>query len=106
MNEFDVYETEAEILEEKPVFSVYGLCANMFDDDYEFRLEIYPDDLRAANIGRKWYCLDQDRYPNRTKEWYITVTLVYINETKHTYYLHVDEDGHSPDRLVIVKLRR
>lgn len=94
---------KAEVSVEEPVFSYYGVCS---DIDYGCDIEIYANDLRESEVGRKWHCSEQDRYPNRTEVWTVTATLIFIDKQRGFYYLHVEDEGHSEDRMIVVKVHQ
>lgn len=63
---------DCKVIYESPVY-YYGGCCPEFGQE----ISIYADVLKEAEIGTEWSCEDQDRYPNRTKEWMVCVRKVF-----------------------------
>lgn len=62
-------------IEEEPLFEYEGCCP-----EFGQSIRLYAADLIAAKVGDSWSCEDQDCYPNREHEWWVTVTVVYADE--------------------------
>ena len=76
----------ATIIKEEPIFELMGCCP-----EFDQFIKLYRKDLENANVGDSWHCEDQDCYPNRTRDWIDSVTVVYKDE--NGVCLRVDEDG-------------
>ena len=63
------------LIKETPVYHYEGCCP-----EFGQSICLYSDDLKIANIGETWSCDDQDRYPNRTQVWTVSVRIVYKDE--------------------------
>lgn len=63
------------LIKERPVYHYTGCCP-----EFGQEIRLYADDLKNANVGDGWMCTDQDRYPNRTEEWDVSVKVVYKDE--------------------------
>ena len=72
---------EAKIYREMPVYSYSGCCRGRYDGDEDTYIDLYADDLRNAKVGDSWSCSDQDQYPNMSRFWRVTVTVIYKDET-------------------------
>ena len=86
-------------IEEKPLFKHEGCCP-----EFGQSICLYAADLIAAKVGDKWSCSDQDRYPNREHEWWVTVTVVYTDEDGVLLKVKNEEPacyGHEP-RIVLL----
>lgn len=98
---FDI-KMKTEIINEQPLYSYYGCCSG-YDWGWEQKIELFHKDLEKAEIGEKWVCEDQDRYPNSTNTWTVTAEVVYRNG--NNVYLHCyDSIGHY-DKLLAIELR-
>lgn len=93
---------EKRIVKEQPLYSFYGCCAGESFGD-EFTIELFKEDLEKAEIGDEWTCCDQDRYPNRTREWTVTAKVVFRDE-KNIYLHCYDDDDKDYDELVAIEL--
>lgn len=65
---------EVKINREQPVYEFEGCCP-----EYGQKIVIYANDIRKAEVGKRWSCEDQDQYPNRERCWDVEVELVYKN---------------------------
>ena len=72
---------EVRINREMPVYIYSGCCRGEYDGDEDTYIDLYAGDLRNAKVGDSWSCSDQDQYPNGSHFWYVTVTVVYKDET-------------------------
>ena len=63
------------LIKETPVYHYEGCCP-----EFGQSICLYADDLKIANVGETWSCDDQDRYPNRTQVWTVSVRIVYKDE--------------------------
>lgn len=90
---------------EEPLFEYEGCCP-----EYGQYIGLYANDLRAAKVGDSWSCTDQDCYPNRQHEWWVTVTVVYKDADGVLLKVHDDGpacccDGEPEIRLVWITVR-
>lgn len=99
----EIRNMKTEVAVEKPIFSYYGVC---YDVDENFDIEIYANDLRESEVGRTWWCHEQDSYLNCKEVWKVTVTLIFIDKQRGFYYLHYEDEGHSNDRMIVVKIHK
>ena len=85
---------ESKIIKEQPLYSYYGCCA---DEDFgdSYTIELYKEDLINVEVGKEWWCHEQDRYPNRTHEWTVTARVIHVEED--TIYLHCFSDDQRQD---------
>ena len=60
------------LIKETPVYHYEGCCP-----EFGQSICLYADDLKIASIGDTWSCEDQDKYPNRSREWEVSVTVIY-----------------------------
>lgn len=93
---------ETKVVKEKALYSYYGCCSSE-EWGYEQTIELFHDDLIKAKVGKKWFCTDQDRYPNRTMEWTVTVEVVYRNDSN--IYLHCYDSIEEYDELIAIELK-
>ena len=63
------------LIKETPVYHYEGCCP-----EFGQSICLYADDLKIASIGDTWSCEDQDKYPNRSREWEVSVTVIYKDE--------------------------
>lgn len=63
------------LIKETPVYHYEGCCP-----EYGQEIKLYANDLKCANVGDEWGCSDQDRFPNRSREWEVSVTVIYKDE--------------------------
>lgn len=63
------------LIKETPVYHYEGCCP-----EYGQEIKLYVNDLKCANVGDEWNCSDQDRFPNRSREWEVSVTVIYKDE--------------------------
>ena len=87
---------KTELIKETPVYNYEGCCS-----EFGQFIRLYADDLRHANVGDCWLCEDQDKYPNRTREWEVLTKLVYKDE--HGVALLERVDNNDPT-LIWVEL--
>ena len=78
-----------------PVYNYEGCCP-----EFGQSICLYADDLKCANIGDTWSCEDQDKYPNRSREWEVSVRIVYKDE----YGVALLERNDNEPRLLWVEL--
>lgn len=63
------------LVKERPLYCYVGCCP-----EFGQLIRLYADDLKRANVGDQWECTDQDKFPNRTKEWDVSVRVIYKDE--------------------------
>ena len=83
------------LIKETPVYHYEGCCP-----EFGQSICLYADDLKCANIGDTWSCEDQDKYPNRSREWEVSVTIIYKNE----YGVALLEQNDNEPELLWVEL--
>ena len=86
---------EIELFKETPVYHYEGCCP-----EFGQSICLYADDLKIASIGDTWSCEDQDKYPNRSREWEVSVRIVYKDE----YGVALLERNDNEPRLLWVEL--
>ena len=75
------------LIKETPVYHYEGCCA-----EFGQSICLYADDLKCANIGDTWSCEDQDKYPNRSREWEVSVTVIYKDERGIALLERIDDE--------------
>ena len=83
------------LIKETPVYHYEGCCP-----EFGQSICLYADDLKIASIGDTWSCEDQDKYPNRSNEWEVSVTVIYKDE----YGVALLERNDNEPRLLWVEL--
>ena len=83
------------LIKEEPVYHYEGCCP-----EFGQSICLYADDLKIASIGDTWSCEDQDKYPNRSREWEVSVTVIYKDE----YGVALLEPNDNEPRLLWVEL--
>ena len=63
------------LIKETPVYHYEGCCP-----EFGQSICLYADNLKCANIGDTWSCEDQDNCRNRSREWELSVTVIYKDE--------------------------
>ena len=86
-------------IEEEPIYGYYGCCP-----EFGQCIEIFANDLRNANVGAKWTCEDQDRYPNRERNWEVEVKLVFRDDKGCLLIRHGEDD--RLEEMVWIDLKR
>ena len=87
---------KTELIKETPVYYYEGCCP-----EFGQEIRLFAHDLKIANVGDQWECDDQDCYPNRTKEWIVSVKVIYKDE--HGVVLLERVDNNDPT-LIWVEL--
>ena len=75
------------LIKETPVYHYEGCCP-----EFGQGICLYADDLKCANIGNTWSCEDQDKYPNRSREWEVSVTVIYKDERGIALLERIDDE--------------
>ena len=83
------------LIKETPVYHYEGCCP-----EFGQSICLYADDLKIASIGDTCSCEDQDKYPNRSREWEVSVTVIYKDE----YGVALLERNDNEPRLLWVEL--
>jgi len=85
---------EATIREGLPaIFEYETQWHESHDDGGILRLDI--DDLRKAEIGKRWEIEDVDRYPNARRFFNVSYTKVYEDDHGILVIFHTEEDDSS-----------
>ena len=75
------------LIKETPVYHYEGCCP-----EFGQSICLYADDLKIASIGDTWSCEDQDKYPNRSREWEVSVTVIYKDERGIALLERIDDE--------------
>ena len=75
------------LIKETPVYHYEGCCP-----EFGQSICLYADDLKIASIGDTWSCEDQDKYPNRSREWEVSVTVIYKAECGIALLERIDDE--------------
>ena len=75
------------LIKETPVYHYEGCCP-----EFGQSICLYADDLKCANIGDTWSCEDQDKYPNRSNEWEVSVAVIYKDERGIALLERIDDE--------------
>ena len=71
-----------------------------------YEIKIYMDELIQARIGEKWSIEDQDRYPNRTRTFDVSVTKIYEDDDGVLIKEYYGDDDVNPVTLIWIEKRK
>jgi hypothetical protein len=78
------------IVREKPVYEYTGIFDRVYGE--QERIEVYADDLRNAEVGKTWKCIDGNNGPALL---YAVAKLVYKDSSGFLIITTFDDDSES-----------